>query len=279
MSETFWLQKDTSLPLFGRYWPTDTPRAGVALIHGLGEHSGRYEHVAQALNRAGLAVLALDLPGHGRSGGRRGHFPSYETALGVVRTALEELAQRMGELPRLLYGHSLGGNLVINYVLRSPEGIQGAVVSGPWLRLAIQPPQWRVTLARTLGRLFPGVTQPNGLDPADLSHDPEVVHAYETDPLVHDRISAGLFLAAYQAGLWALENAARLRIPLLLMHGTADRLTSAEASAEFAARAGERCTLQLWEGLYHEVHNEPQKAEVLASVIRWIEDHLPAPTS
>lgn len=278
MAELVVLQ-ERPLRIVARWWPAAAPRGGVALIHGLGEHSGRYPHVAQALNDVGLSVLALDLPGHGQSGGRRGHFPSYEGVLDLIARALERLRADSGASPLFLYGHSLGGNLVVNYALRRPDGLRGAIASGPWLRLAIQPPRWRVALARTVGRLLPGLTQPNGLDPHDLSHDPAVVQAYMDDPLVHDRISAGLFLAAYEAGLWALEHASRLQIPLLLMHGTADRLTSAEASAEFCARAGSLCTLRLWEGLYHEVHNEPQKADVFAAVREWLEGVLATPAT
>ena len=274
--QTFTLQ--TAPQIVARWWPVDVPQGAVALIHGLGEHSGRYAHVAQRLNQAGFAVLAPDLPGHGRSGGRRGHFPSYERVLDVLGRALAEARQRSGGVPGFLYGHSLGGNLVINFALRRPdhEGLRGVIASGPWLRLAIQPPGWRIALARTVGRLLPGLTQPNGLDPRALSHDPAVVKAYIDDPLVHDRISAGLFLSAYEAGLWALEQAPMLRVPLLLMHGTADQLTDSQASAEFARRAGDRCTLRLWEGLYHELHNEPQKEQVLAEVIAWLQTHLNA---
>lgn len=276
MSETSVLQEQP-LRVVARAWPVANPKGGVVLVHGLGEHSGRYAHVAQTLNEAGLSVLAPDLPGHGLSEGRRGHFPSYEQVLDLIGQALTYLGEAVSGQPLFLYGHSLGGNLVVNYALRRPQGLRGAIASGPWLRLAIQPPRWRVALARTVGRLLPAITQPNGLDPHDLSHDPQVVQAYIEDPLVHDRISAGLFLAAYQAGLSALENASRLQVPLLLMHGTADRLTSPEASAAFCARAGSLCTLRLWEGLYHEVHNEPQKAEVLATLRNWLESLLAAP--
>lgn len=276
MAETLVLQEQP-LRVVARTWPVPNPKGGVVIIHGLGDHSGRYGHVAQAFNETGVSVLAPDLPGHGLSEGRRGHFPSYEQVLDLIGQALTYLGEAVSGQPLFLYGHSLGGNLVVNYALRRPQGLRGAIASGPWLRLAIQPPRWRVALARTVGRLLPAITQPNGLDPHDLSHDPQVVQAYIEDPLVHDRISAGLFLAAYQAGLWALENASRLQVPLLLMHGTADRLTSPEASAAFCARVGPLCTLRLWEGLYHEVHNEPQKAEVLATLRNWLESLLAAP--
>ncbi len=271
-----WLTLRSAPQVLARWWPVTAPQGTVVLVHGLGEHSGRYAHVAQALNRAGFAVLAPDLPGHGRSQGRRGHFPSYRGVLDLLEDALALSRRLAGPVPAFLYGHSLGGNLVINYLLRRPQtvGLQGGVASAPWLRLTQPPPRWRVALARSLGRLLPALTQPNGLDPALLSHDPEVVQAYRDDPLVHPRISAGLFLAVHQAGAWALEHADILRLPLLLMHGTADGLTDSHASAAFAQQAGDLCAFRLWEGLYHELHNEPQKEAVLAEVVRWLQAQL-----
>ena len=271
--ETFTLLPE--VPLAGYIWqPAGNVKGVVCLVHGLGEHSGRYSPLADFLNRSGFAVMAFDLRGHGRSGGKRGHF-AYETALDDIGLLVAEARRRFGEAPRFLYGHSLGGNLVLNYILRRPvDALRGAIVSGPWLRLAFDPPAYKVFLARSVGKLLPGLLQPSGLQPEYLSHDAEVVRAYVEDPLVHDRISAGLFLGAYEAGLWALEHASALSIPLLLMHGTADHLTSADASREFCARAGERCTLRLWEGMYHEVHNEPGKEEVYRTVKAWLESRV-----
>ncbi len=268
------LRLPADVPLWGQAWlPAEAPKGVVCLVHGLGEHSGRYAPLAAFLNAAGFAVLAFDLRGHGRSGGKRGHF-AYEQALNDIAALLAEARQRFGNTPRFLYGHSLGGNLVLNYLLRRPaETLQGAVATGPWLRLAFQPPAYKVWLARSVGALLPGLLQPSGLEVQYLSHDPAVVRAYVEDPLVHDRISAGLFVSAYRAGLWALEHADALRFPLLLMHGAEDHLTSAEASREFCARAGEKCTLRLWEGMYHEVHNEPDKAAVYQTVVEWLEAH------
>jgi alpha-beta hydrolase superfamily lysophospholipase len=272
MEETFTLLP--AVPLFARAWVPETPVQGVVcLVHGLGKHSGRYAPLAARLNAGGFAVLAFDLRGHGRSGGKRGHFV-YADALDDVARLVGEAQRRFGDAPRFLYGHSLGGNLVLNYVLRRPsENLRGAIASGPWLRLAFEPPAYKVFLARSVGKLWPTLLQPSGLQPKDLSHDPAVVKAYVEDPLVHDRISAGMFLEAYQAGLWALEHAADLGLPVLLMHGSEDRLTSAEASREFCQRAGGQCTFRLWEGMYHEVHNEVGKEEVYCTVLDWLTRH------
>ncbi len=273
MEETFTLLP--AVPLFARVWsPEGAVRGVVCLVHGLGEHSGRYAPLAAYLNARGFAVLAFDLRGFGRSGGKRGHFV-YADALDDIARLIDTAQERFGAAPRFLYGHSLGGNLVLNYILRRPvESLRGAVASGPWLRLAFKPPAYKVFLARTVGRLLPTLLQPSGLNPEHLSHDPAIVQAYVNDPLVHDRISSALFLGAYEAGLWALEHAERLRLPLLLMHGADDQLTSPEASREFCQRAGERCTFRLWEGMYHEVHNEPGKEEVYRTVVDWLEQNL-----
>ncbi len=258
--------------LFGRLWPVEAAQGVVCLVHGLGEHSGRYATLAAALNAAGFAVVAFDLRGHGQSEGKRGHIARYDDALDDIAQLLAYARERFPETPRILYGHSLGGNLVLNYLLRRDVGdLTAAVASGPWLRLAFEPPAYKVALARTFGRLLPALLQPSGLNPEHLSHDPEVVRAYMEDPLVHDRISAALFLNAYEAGLWALEHASALRMPLLLMHGADDPITSPDASREFCARAGDACTLKLWEGMYHEPHNEVGKEEVYRFVVDWLQ--------
>ena len=127
-----------------------------------------------------------------------------------------------------------------------------------------------------MNRLWPAFTMPNGLEQAAVSRDPTVVTAYQADPLVHDRLSARLGMSLLESGEWAIAHAAEFPVPLLLMHGTADRLTSVAASQEFAARAP-HCTLKLWEGLYHETHNEPEKAEVIGFVVSWLNATLDRP--
>jgi len=169
----------------------------------------------------------------------------------------------------------MGGNLVLNYTLRRRPDLCGVVVTGPWLELAFQPPSLQVALGRLMNRLAPTFTQDSGLDTKALARDPQVVQAYENDPLVHSKISARLFVSMYEAGHWALQHAAEFPLPLLLMHGEADRLTSAKASRRFAEAAPQdRCTLRLWPGFYHEIHNEPEKGQVVQAMLTWLEIHL-----
>ena len=274
----FTLSAPDGVQFYFQGWQPETPsKAVVCLVHGLGEHSGRYAHVAAALNDAGYALLGLDLRGHGKSGGPRGHTPSYDTLLDDIGRLLDEAAARYPGLPRCLYGHSLGGNLVLNYALRRKPSIAGVVATSPWLRLSSAPPAARMTLGRVMNRLLPAFVQSSGLDPTGLSRDPEVVRAYKVDPLVHDRLSARLGMAAIANGEWAIAHAAEFpAVPLLLVHGTGDPMTSAVATQEFAAKVPGGCTLKLWEGFYHETHNEPEKAEVLAFMIDWLQKHTPA---
>lgn len=271
--ELHWQTAD-GLEIFGRCWQPDAEiRAVVCLVHGLGEHSGRYAHVAAALTAAGYALLGFDLRGHGRSAGLRGHTPSYKALLDDIALLLEQAERYFPGRPRFLYGHSLGGNLVLNYALRRRPQLAGVVATGPWLRLAFEPSRVQVLLARTMDRLWPAFSQANGLEVTALARDPAVVQAYQDDPLVHDRVSARLFAVCYSAGLWALAHASEFPLPLLLMHGSADRLTSAAASQEFANRAPD-CTFQLWDGFYHELHNEPEKDAVLARMLDWLGQRL-----
>ena len=260
------------LQLFGQSWqPEDRPRAVVCLVHGMGEHSGRYAHVADALTQAGYALFVFDIRGHGKSSGPRGHTPSYEALMKDISSLLEVVNKRFPQLSSFLYGHSLGGNLVLNYVLRRQSHLKGVIATDPWLRLAFEPPRFKIILAQITNYIWPSFSQKNGLDTKVLSRDPEVVHAYENDPLVHDHISARMFISIYQAGQWALEHDSEFSLPLLLMHGGDDKIISVEASKEFANKIPEKCTFKIWDGLYHEIHNEPEKKEVFKFLIDWLD--------
>jgi alpha-beta hydrolase superfamily lysophospholipase len=168
----------------------------------------------------------------------------------------------------------MGGNQAINYVLRSPQGLKGVIATGPWLRLAFDPPAAQVITAKLLNSIASSFSMASGLSQTSLSRDPEVVSKYAADPLVHDKISPRLYTGIYESGLWALEHAAELKIPMLLMHGSGDKITSAPASQEFAQKAGNLVTLRIWDGFYHEIHNEPEKAEVIQVMVDWLDKQM-----
>ena len=242
----------------------------VCLVHGHGEHVGRYSHVADALNQEGYALVAIDLRGHGRSEGKRGHVPSYEALMDDVAWLIDDAKLRFPDVPCFLYGHSMGGNLVLNFCLRRRPQLAGVIATSPWLQTAFDPPAWRLLLARVMNVLWPSLTVSNQLDFGDLSHSEDVIRAYRDDPFVHDRISARLFVSVNNAGKWAIEHASDFSLPLLLMHGSADKITSPDATVRFSRSVQGDCTFKLWDGLYHEIHNEPQKQDVLEYITNWL---------
>lgn len=278
--QDFAWQAADGVRIVARDWlPEATPSALVCLVHGLGEHSGRYTHVAMHLNEAGIAVTALDLRGHGWSGGPRGHAPTYDALMDDIARFLDLSTERYPGLPRFLYGHSLGGNLVLNYALRRQPNLAGVIASAPGLRAKFQVPGWKLALGRVLYSVWPSFSMPSGLDRVALAHEGAVVRAYEADPLVHGQVSARLGLDTIATGEWALRNAERMRLPLLLMHGDADAITDAEASREFAARARDCCNLVIWHGFFHEIHNEAESSRVMDTLVTFIRQRAMAITA
>jgi alpha-beta hydrolase superfamily lysophospholipase len=268
------LAKD-NIKLHAKSWtPAAEPKAVVCLIHGLGEHCGRYSHVAEALNEADYAVLAFDLRGHGQSGGPRGHTPSSETFLEDIDCLFAEAEKRYPGKPRFLYGHSLGGSLVLYYTLKRKPPVAGVVSTGPGLHSPIMEQKLKLAFAKTMASVLPTMTLPTGLNADLLSHDPQVVQAYRDDPLVHDRASLAMASSTIRAIEWTMENASAFEPPLLLVHGAADQLTYPSGSQEFATRTSGTCTLRLWGDLYHELHNEPEKEQVIAEIIQWMDNQL-----
>lgn len=263
--------------LYYQGWaPAGVPKACVCLVHGLGEHVGRYEHVAAALNEAGYAVLGFDQRGHGKTPGPRGVTPPFDRLMDDIGLLLDEAARRFPGRPRFLYGHSMGGTWVLNYAIRRKPAVSGVIATSPGLRTAFKPPAAKLLAGKVLYRLAPNFVLPNGLELEGISRDEVIVTAYKGDPLVHDKMSARLGLDVLQNGEWAIEHAAEFPpIPLLLVHGACDRLTSAPATEEFAGKvraAGKTdCTLKLWPECYHETHNEPEKAQVIEYMIHWLD--------
>lgn len=276
--EVFVLRSADGLRLCGQSWlPEGEPRATGTLVHGIGEHTGRYGDVAAHLTRAGLALIGADLRGHGCSEGPRGHISSWDILLNDVKEVLDYAAQLFPDKPLFLFGHSLGGTLVLTYGLRRhAAGLAGIIASAPQLRLAFRPAPWLKLLGQLAYNWVPGFSQKSGLDVNALSRDPKVAEAYRKDRLVHDLVSARLGMDLIREGGWALDNADQwpADLPLLIMHGTADRLTRCEASREFAEQVGSACTMIPWEGLYHELHNEPEREQVLDALLAWIDEHV-----
>ena len=264
-----YLTTSDGVRLLWQAWePETSARATVCLVHGMGEHSGRYLHVANAFTDAGLSLHAFDLRGHGLSQGPRGHTPSLEQWLDDIDLLLSRAPL---ELPKFIYGHSLGGLLVLSYGLDRSPGLAGVISTGPALRISAEVPPLKALLGKMMASILPTFSQPSGLIAADLSRDETVVQAYVDDPLVHDRVSSRLFVTMMGAGEASLERATDFQLPVLLIHAEADRLTDHTATEEFYAAVGSSDkTLRIWPGLFHEVHNEPEKTQVLEEMIEWI---------
>lgn len=258
------------IKLFAQSWEVESPKAVIVLVHGHGEYCNRYANLANYFNQNQVSVFGFDLRGHGRSDGKRGHSPSYQALMDDIAQFIGIVKNKVSGVPYVLYGHSMGGNLVLNYGLQSSKMINAVVASSPLIKLAFEPPQSKLMLAKLMGGIYPALTVSSELDSAALSHDVNVVQQYVNDPLVHDKISVGLYNGLYSKGLYALENATKFPLPLFLFHGTEDKLTSFDASQEFASTAGKNVVFKKWEGLYHETHNEPEKQQVYEEVMKWI---------
>jgi lysophospholipase len=265
------------LSLHFRAWRPGDARAVLLVLHGLAEHSGRYLHVGERFAGAGYAVYALDHRGHGQSPGPRVHVAGFDEFLedvDALRAVAE--AQHPGR-PLVLVGHSHGGLVALRYVLKRPGGITAAILSSPLLGVhaSTRASPGLVALARVLSVLWPGLLLPNHLDASLLSHDPEVVRAYQADPLVSHRVSPRWFTSSMMAIRQAHERAPQLAVPLLLMVSGADRIVDPEASERFAARAPKgKLDLVLWDGLYHEMFNEPERETVFARMEAWLEERV-----
>ncbi|MCO6476507.1 MAG: lysophospholipase [Phaeodactylibacter sp.] len=274
MQETeFNWQTSDGLNIYAKEWKAREPQGVICLVHGLGEHVNRYAHLARFFTGRGFSVIGYDRRGHGRSAGLRGHTPDAETLLDEVAKLLIEAEIRYRARPVFLYGQSQGGQLVLAYALKRHPNIQGIIASSPWIRLSFEPSPVMIALGKLMHRLHPTFTQSNGLNPSHLSRNPQVVKAYQEDPLVHDRITAATGIAMLRQSHWLDGYSGAFPVPLLLMHGSADKITSPEASRALAGRLEGNVTFKLWDGAYHEIHNEDIQEQAFEYVLGWLEKH------
>lgn len=263
-----------------RFWPLpgdDEPRGVVILVHGLGEHVGRYEHVAARLTQWGFAVRGYDQFGHGLSDGPRGALPTEERLIEDLADVVDDARMGMPDhMPLILLGHSLGGLVAARFVARAVRPVQGLVLSSPALDPGLR--SVHRALLRLLYALAPNLRLRNGLNPRGLSHDAAVVQAYRADPLVHDRISMRLAHFITEAAPATLALAARWSVPTLLLYAGTDKLVDPAGSRAFAAAAPpEVVAAQCFEPLYHEIFNEAQPEPVFAALQAWLQSRFAAP--
>ncbi|WGK64100.1 alpha/beta hydrolase [Croceiramulus getboli] len=226
----------------------EQPKRAVILVHGFGDHLGRYvDSVIPVLQDAGCAVVAYDHLGHGKTQGKRGYAPSYEAVLDLLDQVVRYARQHFPDLPVMLYGHSMGGNIVLNYAMRRTQELCGVIATSPYLRLAFDPPAWKLKLGRLLLQLWPSFTLDSKLDPQAISRLPEEVARYQEDPLNHHEISPVYTFPVLDAGQWVLAHPDQLKVPTLLVHGTGDRITDHQASIDLHQKSS-KTTLHLIPG-------------------------------
>jgi alpha-beta hydrolase superfamily lysophospholipase len=271
-TEWKWHTND-GLEMYSKAWvPSQKARAVIILVHGVGEHISRYEADGEALAEAGYILAGFDQRGFGKSGGRRGHTPSLDAYFNDIDCFLDEIAGRYPGQPRFLYGNSMGAMLALAYTPIRQPAVAGVIATALALQSALEEQKLKIWLAKLLVKVLPTFTLKNGIDPQMLSRDPKVADEYTHDPLVHPYVTAGWGIAMLRTIAFNLENAHCFPLPLLLMHGTQDELNYPGSSQLFAERAPQdKVTLKMWDGFKHELHTDPEKAQVFKVMIDWLD--------
>jgi len=253
-----------------RAWPTPGAKLTFAVVHGLGEHSGRYERFARGMARFQMATYAVDLRGHGKSDGQRGHVDSWSQWVDDTAVFVHHVEKETGgEVVPL--GHSFGGVVLLSSIrsgkLSNPKRF---VLSSPALKLKASVPAWKTNLGLVMSNIAPRLAMNNAVDPHTVSRIPEVVEAYRTDPLVHPKISSRLYAEWQRAAAENLEGAGEIRIPFLILAGTDDRLIDPAGSQQLHEKSVAKSELRMLDGRYHEPFNDLHSEEVFAIIAEWV---------
>lgn len=258
-----------------RAWELESPRAAVLVLHGLFEHSRRYRELAETLAGVGLSTYALDLRGHGASGGRKGYVRRFGQFLDDVDRFTDDVSAALpAALPRFLLAHSMGGLIGIRYLEERDPELTGAVITSPWLALAESPPAWQRALLRTLARALPIVPIPSGMDADVLSHDADRVADYRDDPVIYSTVTPRLLTEALDAGDAAVRRKDRIDVPVLFVLAGDDRVVATDRALALARSLTGDVTIDVREGAYHEVLQETERGAVMAEIVGWMEARL-----
>jgi alpha-beta hydrolase superfamily lysophospholipase len=257
--------------LYAQSWMPENPaRVIINYVHGFKDHSDRFKKWAIRFADSGIGVTAIDLRGHGRSEGRRGYAPNFQSYLKDVNVLRRNSEDLFGGPPQLLYGHSLGGNIVTNYLIHGNLRPKAGIITSPWFTLALKPSWFKIIMAQTARYLLPRLLVQSDIDVQYLSHNNQVVEDYKLDPLVHNLIRPKLFIEIEQWGLKASTSIYKINVPLLVMHGTDDHITSYRQTKNFVLNAGSLTTFKEWPLAYHELHNELEEEKIFNYVSDWI---------
>lgn len=262
--------------LFYRYWrPSDETKALIIGVHGYAEHSGRYSHVGEFFASNGFAFYMHDLRGHGKSDGERGYVDSFWDFINDLDQFMNYVRRKEDEEKSFLLGHSMGGLISVIYAIEHPTKISGLITSGAALKTSIKIGKIQEALMKTLSKVRPKYRPEIIIESSLLTHDPEINKAYEEDPLVFKFGTVRLLTEMTKAMDWAWKNVERLNVPVLMLHGSEDKIVPVEASKEFfdLVKVADK-ELKIFNGFYHEIMNEKGKEEVLRTILKWILRHL-----
>lgn len=272
---TFTLVSGDGTPLHGHYWkPEGKPRACILLVHGIGEHGARYNDWARRFVKLGFFVYALDYRGHGKAQGPRGFVHSLTELMDDVSMLVRRCERNFEDIPWFLYGHSMGGNLVLNFLRFRRQDFAGVVVTSPWLELVHPPKPWLQRLGRWADMWWPEWTFSTGIRSDQMTSVPAEREEADADPLMHGRISLRLFNELNDSARFLMTKGLDFHLPMLLLHGEADPLTSCGATERFAARYPENCSYKGYGGALHELHREPVADLVFSDIVAWMEERL-----
>jgi acylglycerol lipase len=256
-----------------RAWPLAGASVTFAVVHGLGEHAGRYERFAKGMAKHGMGTFAVDLRGHGRSPGQRGHVDSWSQWIDDVSAFVKHVST-VAQSEVVPLGHSFGGTTLLSTVLAGKLPMSKRfVVSSPALKVKVAVPAWKIKLGTSASKIIPKLALDNEVDPKHLSRIPEVVQAYQADPLVHSKISSRLYTEWLAATKSIVDHASEIKLPFLILAGTEDGLIDPEGSKELHQKAPSMSELRLLDGRYHEPFNDRDNEEVFALISDWLANH------
>lgn len=261
--------------IFYQSWlPSGKPDAIMIVIHGFGEHCSRYgTHFADLYTNSNIGIFTFDLPGHGKTPGKRGHIANPLVLLEILDLLIKQIRDEYPQTPLFLYGHSFGGEVSLWYTLVRNPSLNGVIITSPLIGTKDPVPPFKLLLAKLMDKFLPSFTMDNGLDPKFLSRDPQVVETYVNDPLVHKQISAKSGMMVINRGQWILDHAKDNKNKMLIMIGSDEGIVN-KASVDKFCEAAPNITYKIWPGLYHELHNEPEKKQIFDFSLKWIKQNI-----